>query len=235
VRPARAEGPPPAKEGPDMAYEAISHQVNLPWSKAASIAIKSLKKRMARSMITMISVVLAIAFLMSIWTGNDAVNGLKALDNPEIDSLLMKHGEDLTTTGISSKMLWLVGLSLLVCSVGIVNAMLMSVTERFREIGTMKCLGALDGFIIKLFMVEALVQGAIGTAVGILIGLVIGLAGVMLTYGAGVTLGAVPVGALAFSALLSFVTGVILCTVFAIYPAYVAASMQPVEAMRVEE
>ena len=52
--------------------------------------------------------------------------------------------------------------------------MLMSVTERFREIGTMKCLGALDGFIVKLFLIESLFQGMAGTVMGVLLGLVLG-------------------------------------------------------------
>ena len=48
---------------------------------------------------------------------------------------------------------------MLVAFVGVLNAMLMSVTERFREIGTMKCLGALNSFIVKLFLIESLFQG----------------------------------------------------------------------------
>ena len=46
-------------------------------------------------------------------------------------------------------------MSLLVCTVGITNSMLMAVTERFKEIGTMKCLGALDSFVVVLFMLES--------------------------------------------------------------------------------
>ena len=48
--------------------------------------------------------------------------------------------------------------------------MLMSVTERFREIGTMKCLGALDGFIVRLFLIESAVLGILGSLLGALIG-----------------------------------------------------------------
>jgi putative ABC transport system permease protein len=51
----------------------------------------------------------------------------------------------------TAKQRWIIILSLLVCVVGIVNAQLMAVTERFREIGTMKCLGALDRFVLRLF------------------------------------------------------------------------------------
>jgi ABC-type antimicrobial peptide transport system permease subunit len=61
-------------------------------------------------------------------------------------------------------------MSLLVSFVGIMNSMLMSVTERFREIGTMKCLGAPDDFVVSLFFVEATLTGIIASAVGWLLG-----------------------------------------------------------------
>ena len=65
---------------------------------------------------------------------------------------------------------WLVAMSLLVCLAGITNAMLMSVTERFREIGTMKCLGALDSFVVRLFLIESTLLGVIGSALGAIAG-----------------------------------------------------------------
>jgi putative ABC transport system permease protein len=65
---------------------------------------------------------------------------------------------------------WLVAMSLLVCLAGITNAMLMSVTERFREIGTMKCLGALDSFIVRLFLIESTLLGVLGSAIGAIVG-----------------------------------------------------------------
>ena len=63
-------------------------------------------------------------------------------------------------------------MALLVCFVGIMNSMLMSVTERFKEIGTMKCLGALDRFIVTLFFIEAGLMGLIASAAGLVSGLV---------------------------------------------------------------
>src|SRR5437762_13903572 len=95
---------------------------------------------------------------------------------------------------------WLVGLALLVAFVGILNAMLMSVTERFREIGTMKCLGALDGFIIKLFLIESLFQGAVGTLVGVLLGLALSLIAASISFGRFAWTN-LPVGTIALSAL----------------------------------
>ena len=124
-------------------------------SKAVEISFRSLKIRFGRSLITTSGVILAIAFLMSVWSNNEIVSSLRNADKSEINLLLQKNGIE---TGITeagdasgeaagrieeerSKQTWLISLSLLVCVVGIANAMLMSVTERFREIGTMKCLG----------------------------------------------------------------------------------------------
>ena len=69
-----------------------------------------------------------------------------------------------------ARMIWLVVMSLLVSTVGIVNSMLMSVTERFREIGTMKCLGAPDNFVVTLFFVEAVMVGLVASFAGWLVG-----------------------------------------------------------------
>ena len=68
------------------------------------------------------------------------------------------------------KQLWLVSIGLLVAVIGITNAMLMSVTERFREIGTMKCLGALDRFIVEILLFESAFLGLIGSCIGCVVG-----------------------------------------------------------------
>ena len=126
---------------------------------------------------------------------------------------------------------WLLGLALLVAFVGILNAMLMSVTERFREIGTMKCLGALDGFIIKLFLLESLFQGFVGTLLGVLLGLGLSLALAGLSYG-GYAYENLPWTSLLILGGVSLVVGVALTVAGALMPAYQAARMQPIEAMR---
>jgi hypothetical protein len=128
---------------------------------------------------------------------------------------------------------WLVTLALLVAFVGILNAMLMSVTERFREIGTMKCLGALDSFIIKLFLIESLFQGITGTLVGVVLGLLLSLAASGASYG-NVAFANLPVPDLAVYFGVCLVVGVGLTVAGAVYPAWQAARMQPIEAMRVD-
>jgi hypothetical protein len=128
---------------------------------------------------------------------------------------------------------WLIGLALLVAFAGILNAMLMSVTERFREIGTMKCLGALDSFIIKLFLIESLFQGVAGTVVGVLLGLGLSMANMSTSYGIYAWKN-VPWGSVVLNVILCFVVGILLTVAGALYPAWQAARMQPIEAMRVE-
>jgi putative ABC transport system permease protein len=120
-------------------------------------------------MITTLSLVLAVSFLSFVNVNTDVANGLLATGDPELRQALIRSGYDLATGRYSvptavPNSAGSCMLSLLVCVVGIVNAQLMAVTERFREIGTMKCLGALDRFRLRLFLLEAGMQGLVGAA-----------------------------------------------------------------------
>lgn len=128
---------------------------------------------------------------------------------------------------------WMIGLALLVAFVGILNAMLMSVTERYREIGTMKCLGALDGFIIKLFLIESLFQGVVGTVVGVVLGLLLSLVATSISYGSFAWKN-IPWSEIASAGGVCLVVGVLLTVGGALYPSWRAARMQPIEAMRAD-
>ena len=232
----------------DAGKLAGGREIVLPFSKAIEITLRSLKIRFGRSLITTSGVILAIAFLMSVWTGNAFKDSLKKANKSEINLLLQQQGIETgpTETGEnasaealarmeeeSSKQTWLVTLSLLVCVVGIANAMLMAVTERFREIGTMKCLGALDSFIVKLFLLESTFQGFAGTSVGIAIGFIMTFCLALLDYG-GFIFDYFPAPEIATAALYSLAIGTLLSLVGAMLPALRAARMEPVEAMRSE-
>ncbi|MGC4032050.1 MAG: FtsX-like permease family protein [Tepidisphaeraceae bacterium] len=128
---------------------------------------------------------------------------------------------------------WVIGLALLVAFVGILNAMVMSVRERFREIGTMKCLGALDGFIVKLFLLESLFQGVVGTLLGIVLGLLISFAMAMLSYG-GAVFYHPNWGQIGINVVVTLVAGLVLSVGGAVIPCLQAARMEPIEAMRTE-
>jgi len=218
----------------------VQRQITLPWSKAFEISLKSLKIRFWRSMITMSGIILAIAFLMSIWTNNALITSFQRVDRAdpsynELQTVLVKHKIDPRGAGgLEAKDIWLITLSLLVCIVGIVNAMLMSVTERYREIGTMKCLGALNGFIIKLFLLESSLQGISGTVLGIILGFILAYAKGAISFGR-FAFRYFPFTSIASYALISLLIGSGLSVIAAIFPAYRASLMQPVDALRVEE
>jgi hypothetical protein len=136
-------------------------------------------------------------------------------------------------SAFSSRTIALISVSFLVCMVGIVNAMLMSVADRFREIATMKCLGATDGFIMLNFMLESAVQGIVGGVIGAILGTVLGILRSWVAYG-GMAMNHLPGLSLFNAAVLSLGLGVILSVLAAVYPAFVAARLAPMEAMRIE-
>lgn len=106
------------------------------------------------------------------------------------------------------------------------NIMLVSITERTREIGTRKALGAKNSSIRLQFIIESVILCLIGGILGILLGLILGAAAAsVLGYSA-----AAPVVAIAGSVLFSMATGVF----FGYYPANKAAKMNPIEALRYE-
>jgi putative ABC transport system permease protein len=75
------------------------------------------------------------------------------------------------TTGFTTFILSIALVALLVGGVGIITTLYTSVTERIREIGTMKAIGAQNGFILMLFISEAMIIGIFGATIGILLGI----------------------------------------------------------------
>src|SRR5947209_6025454 len=128
----------------------IQRQISLPLSKAIEISLKSIKVRLSRSMITASGILLGIAFFSSVYAAR-----LFPIKGTSAEAMAAANRQD-----------YLAVMALIVCFVGIMNAMLMSVTERFKEIGTMKCLGALDSFVVTLFIIEAAFLGVISSLAG---------------------------------------------------------------------
>ncbi len=111
--------------------------------------------------------------------------------------------------------------------------MMMSVTERFNEIATLKCLGALDGFIMVMFVLESCFMGIVGGAIGAVLGGVIGLGRMLAAFGVNF-FSAVPVGDIMLGMVIAIVLGTLLAAVAAVLPSFKAARLAPMEAMRVE-
>lgn len=127
---------------------------------------------------------------------------------------------------ISTAIAVIAGISLLVGGIGVMNIMLVSITERTREIGTRKALGATNGSIRTQFIVESMIICLIGGILGIILGVTMGNIGAsFLGYKVSVS-PAVVAGAVGFS----MAIGVF----FGYYPANKAAKLNPIEALRYE-
>jgi hypothetical protein len=206
----------------------VQKQIKLPLAKAVEISIKSLKIRLGRSMITTASIIFAISFLMAIFTSNSLNLILIKYGKPELRIILEESIKE-----IKVQQLWLIVLSLLICVIGIINSMLMVVTERYKEIGTMKCLGALNKFVVELFILESTFQGLFGSIVGVLLG-VFSITLINLINNGWLIIKYYPWSQIVMYSFISILTGVFLSVIGAIYPAYVAAKMVPADALRTE-
>ena len=118
------------------------------------------------------------------------------------------------------------GISLLVGGVGVMNIMLVSVSERTREIGLRKAVGARTRDVLRQFLLEAVALTVSGGVVGILVG----IAGSLLVG----RLSPVPAAITGWSVALAFGVSVAVGVFFGVYPARKAARMQPVAALRYE-
>ena len=127
---------------------------------------------------------------------------------------------------VSIAISFIAGISLLVGGIGVMNIMLVSITERTREIGTRKALGAKNSSIRFQFIIESMILCLIGGILGIFVGFLLGvIAASILGYSA-----AVPVAAIIVAVGFSMVIGIF----FGYYPANKAARMDPIEALRYE-
>lgn len=218
-----------------MTVEQFERQSRLPLSKAVRIAWKNIRVRWRRSILVTAGIVLALAFLMYILASESLTRFAATQLSPD-DISPERYEEliaDVNDAERRNRTRWMVGLALLISFVGILNAMVMSVAERFREIGTMKCLGAFDSLIIKLYLLESLFQGIGGTLVGLAIGLLLAYSEGIYLYGTA-AFQLIPLYYLLGLIVVCLLTGAALTVAGAIYPAWVAARMEPVEAMRTE-
>ena len=178
---------------------------------------------------------LAIADIKSLLRQRHSIDNPN--DEPDLDDFLARSAEQATeilgtvTTSITAFLSLVAGISLLVGGIGIMNIMLVSVSERTSEIGLRKAVGAKKRDILLQFLLEAVVLTMIGGVVGIIGGLTIAY---LLAALANSFLGDFPFAiswpAVVLATLMALATGV----VFGLYPAKKAANLSPMEAMRSE-
>lgn len=199
-------------------------------SLVVALAIASLRVRLSRAAITGLTIATTTAFMMYLLTMPYANP-----ESPVLDGLpgLMGLRADRSADEVQGFMLML-ALAIIVAAAGVFNTMLMNVAQRYREIGTIKCLGGLDQLILFSVLLEAAMLGLSGAVIGVVAGIVISLGLSLADYG-GAFLHHVNFHYLPVKVLFVFLVGMGLTTLGAAVPAWIAAKMPPIEAMRGEK
>ena len=130
------------------------------------------------------------------------------------------------TGGIALAMVFISSIALIVGGVGVMNIMLVSVTERTREIGIRKAIGALRRDIVTQFLIEAMTLSAIGGVIGVAVGLAIAV----VVRNVSPLATATPLWSIVVGLMVSISIGLF----FGIYLAMKAATLDPIEALRYE-
>lgn len=141
---------------------------------------------------------------------------------------LLEQAQQIQELSASTNMMliWIAGISLIVGGIGVMNIMLVSVTERTQEIGLKKAIGARKTKILGQFLTEAAVLTSMGGLLGVLVGVVLAYA---ISY-----LSGTPVAISASAAVGAVVFSMVIGIVFGVFPSYKAANLNPIDALRHE-
>ena len=161
-----------------------------------------------------------------ILTEKQIVNTDSKLDYRSQDMLEQAQQLQKMSQSTNSQLIWIASISLLVGGIGVMNIMLVSVTERTSEIGLKKAIGAKKKRILLQFLTESAVLTSLGGIIGVISGIVLAqLISKMMQIPVSISIPAIGV-AVVFSTLIGVIFGML--------PAYQAANLNPIEALRRE-
>jgi len=192
-------------------------KIEFPFVQALWLSVEQIKKRTKRSVIVIVSIALGIALLTHL----------------EMTNIIFLSYVKSTGIMIEAYQFWLIIVSLFVCGVGLINSNLITTYERYREIGIMKCLGALDQHVIKLFLLEAVIFGLVGGVFGFSVGSLTAILTSCIQLGVNI-LWQIPLGVVLQYMGLTISLSIVLCIISTIFPALKAARYNPVDALRYE-
>jgi putative ABC transport system permease protein len=191
-----------------------------PISAAFAFAVQGIRLRLGRMLLVFLGISLAMAF-----------TGALLATDVLYRYIPMEAGAGRQAAG-AFRWMW-VAVALLISTSGTLNAILMSVTERIKEIGTLKCLGAKSIHIIQIFVFESVLLGLLGGLVGGIMGYLFALTTFVLNIGARYLSGeALLQAAQVIAVCVGTSTGLALLA--SIIPVLVAAKIEPASAMRYE-
>ncbi len=147
------------------------------------------------------------------------------------DSSRMMDSITSTVSTLTTFVMAIAGISLLVAATSIFNVMMMSVTERVREIGILRSIGTQKSEVLRMFIYEAVILGLVGAGIGAVMSLILGWLVVL------VMVGTTKFFFMAESLIyvpMAMLIGVAICIFSGVYPAWRAANLDPIEALRAD-
>ena len=201
---------------PERINKETTGKIKLPFKEVLALSIKNIRRRFTRAAISIVTIVLGTSFLTFLTM---------------ISIIFRQYAE--AGISVEAYQYWLAFISLLLCVVSITNSMIIAVYERYKEIGILKCLGALDRHVLLLFFMESTVMGLLGGVLGFVCGSITAV--VIYGFQLGFTLILkIPIFELLFCFGLSVIVAFGISIGATMYPAYKIAKSKPAEAFRVE-